>query len=117
MPASESASYAFTRRWSRRASLTLLVKPCHTVSRRRRAPDPDGLPPEASLGDLLEEIAGERGRTRGPYEPEVPWVEPTVRRVGLPLAGCLVRIPGLIFLLIVAAIMFVFLLFGGFVVG
>ena len=67
-----------------------------------------------------------RAEPEEPAEPEVhyevedaPWVwrpeEP--RRPGFPLAGCLVRIVGLVFLLIAAAIIFLFLLFGGFIVN
>ena len=75
------------------------------------------LPPTTSLGELIEEIARERARTRARYEvEEAPWTEPPARRPGFPLAGCLVRIVGLVFLLIAAAIVFLFLLFGGFIV-
>jgi hypothetical protein len=68
---------------------------------------------------LLTEITEERARGRARYEVEdAPWArrpaEP--RRPGLHLAGCLIRIVGLVFLLIVAAIIFLFLLFGAFLV-
>lgn len=79
--------------------------------------EPEVLPRTPSLGDLLEEITRERARTRPRYEvEEVPWAEPPARRSGFPLGGCLVRIVGLVFLLIAAAIIFLFLLFGGFIV-
>jgi len=58
-----------------------------------------------------------RGRARDEVE-DAPWgrrpAEP--RRPGFPLAGCLVRTVGLVFLLIAAAVIFLFLLFGGFFV-
>lgn len=76
--------------------------------------EPEVLPRTPSLGELLEEIT--RGGARR-YEAEVPWPEPPVRRTGFPIAGCLVRTLGLLFLLIVAAIVFLFLLFGGFIVN
>jgi hypothetical protein len=78
--------------------------------------EPDVLPPAPSLGELLEEIAGERDRAR--YEAdEVPWAEePRIRPPLFPLAGCLVRIVGLVFLLIAAAIIFLFLLLGGLII-
>ena len=82
-----------------------------------RPAEPEVLPPTTSLGELIEEIARERARTRARYEvEEAPWTEPPARRPGFPLAGCLVRIVGLVFLLIAAAIVFLFLLFGGFIV-
>ena len=83
--------------------------------RRPRATEPS----TPSLGELLEEITEERARGRVRYEVEdAPWptrpAEPP--RSGFPIAGCLVRIVGLVFLLIAAAIIFLFLLFGGFIV-
>lgn len=75
------------------------------------------LPRTPSLGELLEEMITERARAPRPYDAEVPWAEPRARRPAFPLAGCLVRIVGLVFLLIVAAIIFLFLLFGGFIVN
>jgi hypothetical protein len=74
----------------------------------------------SSLEELLKEITEERARGRARYEVEdAPWArrpaEP--RRPGFPLAGCLVRIVGLVFLLIAAAIIFLFLLFGGSIVN
>jgi hypothetical protein len=66
---------------------------------------------------LLEEFTKERARSRARYEvEEVPWAEPPARRSGFPLAGCLVRAVGLVFLVILAAIIFLFLLFSGFIV-
>jgi hypothetical protein len=73
------------------------------------------LPRRTSLGELLEEIAEERARAGGRDETEAPWAEPPARR--LPLAGCLLRIAGMVFLLIVAAIIFLVLLFGGFIIN
>ena len=74
-------------------------------------------PPAPSLGDLLEAITERGRRARAPYDPaDAPWIEPPVRRAGIPLAGCLFRLLGLVGLLIIAAIMFLLLLFGGFIV-
>jgi len=84
-----------------------------------RPAEPEVLPRTPSLGELLEEITGERARARARYEiEEVPWTERRAepRRPGFPLAGCLVRVAGLVFLLIAAAIIFLFLLFSGFIV-
>ena len=80
---------------------------------REELPEP-ALPRRTlSLGELLEEIR--EGRATGSrYEGEVPWAEPGARRPGLPLAGCLARAVGLVLLLIIAAIIFLFVLFGGF---
>ena len=88
-------------------------------SGREEPAEPEVLPRTPSLGELLEEITEARARGRARYEVEdAPWArrpaEP--RRPGFPLAGCLVRIVGLVFLLIAAAIIFLFLLFGGFIV-
>ena len=73
---------------------------------------PEVLPRTPSLGELLEKIREGRARARGRYEPEVPGAEPRVRRSPFPLAGCLVRIVGLVFVLVAAAIFLLFLLFG-----
>ena len=87
-------------------------------SELEEAAEPEVLPPALSLGELIEEIAEERARARGRYEAEeVPWVDPGPRHPGFPLAGCLIRMGGLVFLLIAAAIIFLFLLFGGVIVG
>ena len=79
------------------------------------------LPRTPSLGELLEEITGERARARERYEveePRSPWGGVRVRAPGLPfVAGCLVRLLGLGFLLFMAFVIFMFLLFGGFIVG
>ena len=77
--------------------------------------EPEVLPRTPSLWELLEEITEERRRARGRYEAEVPPAEPRAHR--RPLAGCLVRIVGMVFLLIVAAIIFLFMLFGGFIIN
>ncbi len=73
-----------------------------------------------SLAELLAELAEERvsGRGRGELE-EVPRTrpEPRARGGGFPVAGCLIRIVVAIFLVIAAAVAFLFLLFGGFIVG
>lgn len=78
------------------------------------------LPPApSSLGELLEALAEERARGRAPSEVEdAPWVPRAAEppRSGFPLAGCLVRSVGLVLLLIAAAIIFLFLLFAGFIV-
>ena len=78
------------------------------------------LPRTPSLGELLEEITEERARARERYEVEEapsPWAGGRVRAPGLPfVAGCLVRLLGLGFLLFVAFVIFLFLLFGGFIV-
>ena len=80
--------------------------------------EPEVLPRTPSLGELLEEIAKESARGRARYEVEgAPWAMRPPRRPGFPLAGCLVRIVALVFLLIVAAIIFLFLLFGGLIVN
>lgn len=82
--------------------------------------EPEVLPRTPStLGELLEEITEERARGRARYEVEdAPWASrPAEPRPGFPLAGCLVRIAGLVFLLIAAAIIFLSLLFGGFIVN
>ena len=70
------------------------------------------LPRTPSLGELLEKIREGRA-AGGRYDAEVPWAEPRARPPGIPLAGCLVRAVGLVLLLIVAVIIFLFVLFGG----
>ena len=82
--------------------------------------EPEVLPRTPSLGELLEEITEERARGRARDEVEdAPWTrrpeEP--RRPVFPIAGCLIRGVGLVFLLIAAAILFLFMLFGGFISG
>ena len=80
--------------------------------------EPDVVPRAPTLGELLGEITGERVRTRGRYEAEeVPWTAPGAHRPVLPLAGCLVRMVGLVFLLIAAVIIFLLLLFGGYIIN
>jgi hypothetical protein len=70
---------------------------------------------EPSLGELLEDLVEERARAGRRYEAEAPWAEPAARRPGFPLGGCLVRVVGLVFLLIAAAIISLFVLFRGFI--
>jgi hypothetical protein len=71
-------------------------------------------PRTPSLGDLLEEITEARARRDASVEmDETPWAGPPRRGIGFPLAGCLVRILGLGFLLLVAFVIFLFLIFGG----
>ena len=79
--------------------------------------EPEVLPAPTSIEDLLEEITGGRARTHRPYEVEEvrPPAPPPLGRVALPVAGCLVRAVGLAFLLIAAVIIFLLLLFGGFI--
>ncbi len=75
--------------------------------------DPEILRRTASLGELLEELSEARARRGAPYEvDERPSAAPPRRGIGFPLAGCLVRILGLGFLLFLALIVFLFLLFG-----
>jgi hypothetical protein len=86
----------------------------------RRAEPEEPAEPEvpSSLRELLEEITEERARGRARSEVEdAPWARRPAesRRSGFPPAGCLIRIVGLVFLLIAAAIIFLFLLFGGFI--
>ena len=85
-------------------------------SEREVPAEPEVLPRTPSLGELLEEFTKERARAGGRYEAEVPWAEPRTRRGGFPLGGCLIRIVGLVFLLIAAGILFLFMLFGGFII-
>ena len=109
---------------SRRRATEPSSEPAFGRRPRRAEPEepaePEVLPrTPSSLGELLKEIT-ERARDRTRYEVEdASWArrpaEP--RRPGFPLAGCLVRIAGLVFLLIAAAIIFLFLLFGGFIVN
>jgi hypothetical protein len=84
-------------------------------SKRDEPREPEVLPRTPSLDELLEEITEERPRA-GRYETEVPWAGPRLRLPGIRIAGCLVRIVGLVFLLIVAFIIFMVMLFGGFIV-
>jgi hypothetical protein len=83
---------------------------------REEPVEPEVLPRTPSLGELLEEITSEGARAGDRYDAEVPWAESRAPRPGFPLAGCLIRIVGLVLLLIVAAIIFLFLLFGGFII-
>jgi hypothetical protein len=79
-------------------------------------PEPDLAPRAPTLGELLGEIIRERARARGRYEAEeVPWTAPGHRSV-FPLAGCLARMVGVVFLLI-ATVIFLILLFGGFIIN
>ena len=81
-------------------------------------PDEPEVLPRTPLEELLAEITEGRARSRRPYEAEeVEWAEPRARRTGIPVAGCLFRMVSLVFLLIAALILFMFLLFGGFIVG
>ena len=107
---------------SRRRATEPSSEPAFGRRPRRAEPEepaePEMLPPPSSLRELLEEITEETARRRARYEVgDAPWArrpaEP--RRPGLPVVGCLVRIAGLVFLLIAAAIIFLFLLFGGFI--
>ena len=81
-------------------------------------PDPDTAPRTPTLGELLEEMTEARARRPVPLEVEgtpsagAPW-----RSIGVPLAGCLMRILGFGFLLFVAFVVFLFLLFGGLIGG
>jgi hypothetical protein len=110
---------------SRRRATEPSSEPAFGRRPRRAEPEepaePEVLPrTPSSLGELLKEITEESARGRARYEVEdAPWAmrpaEP--RRPAFPLAGCLVRIVGLVFLLIAAAIIFLFLLFGGFIVN
>ena len=107
---------------SRRLATEPSSEPAVGRRSRRAEPEeraePEVLPRTPSLGELLKEIMEERARGRARYGVEdAPWArrpaEP--RRPGFHLVGCLVRIVGLVFLLIAAAIIFLFLLFGGFI--
>ena len=82
-------------------------------SEREDPPGPEVLPRTPTLGELFEEITEARARAGGRDEADLPWAEPRAHRPGFPLAGCLVRVVGLVFVLIVAAILLLFLLFGG----
>ena len=80
--------------------------------------DPEVLPRTKSLAEMLTEAIEERSRAGGRYEAgEVAWPEPRARRPGFPVAGCLGRIVGLVFLLIAVVVIFLLLLFGGFFIG
>ena len=82
---------------------------------------PEVLPPVTSLEDLLGEFADARARMRTrPVDPsgELPWTRPpSASRAPRLLAGCLLRAVGLVFFLILAAIILLFMLFGGFVLN
>ena len=81
---------------------------------REEPVDPEVVPRTPSLGELLEAISEARAHPRAPYEVEdTPWAGPPRPGVGFPLAGCLIRILSLGFLLFLALVVFVFLLFGG----
>jgi hypothetical protein len=87
-----------------------------TRTEREAPADPEVLPRTPSLGELLREMIDERARARAGYEAdEVPWVEPRIRPPAFPVGGCLVRIVGLLFLVIVAVVILLSLLFGGLV--
>jgi hypothetical protein len=75
------------------------------------------LPRAPSLEELLEAITVGRASADGRDEPEAPWVEAPPRRPGFPLAGCLVRLVGLGFLLVAVVIIFLLMLFGGFIIN
>ena len=81
--------------------------------------EPEVLPPAASMEDFLDEITRGRARVRRPYDAEevLPPAPPPLGRVGVPLAGCLVRVLGLAFALIAAVVIFLLLLFGGFILN
>lgn len=85
---------------------------------REKPPEPEGLPPTL-LETLLEAISADHARSGagGRYESEPPRAAPRARRRGFPLGGCLLRIVGLVFLLIVAAVIFLLMVFGGLVIG
>ena len=86
--------------------------------RRDAPPDPEVVRRTSSLGELLEEITEARARRRAPSElDETPWGGAPRRAVGFPLAGCLIRILGLGFLLFLAFVILLFLLFGGLLGG
>ena len=86
-------------------------------SEREEPLEPEVLPRTPSLEELLEEISAESARARGRYEAKVPPSEPRAGHPALPIAGCLLRIVGLVFLLIIAAILFLFMLFGSLGIG
>ena len=74
----------------------------------------------ASPNAVADELALPKARGRARSEVKgAPWARRPAgpRRPGFPLASCLVRIVGLVFLLIAAAIIFLFLLFGGFIIN
>lgn len=84
---------------------------------REAPPEPDeGLHGTPSLAELLAELAEAHASGRGRHETvEVPDERPETRARGggFPFAGCLIRIVLLVFLLFAAAVVFLFVLFGG----
>ena len=82
---------------------------------RREPEEPEVLPRRSSLEELLEEFRTTRGGGGGGarYDPGIRWPEPRAPRPGFPIAGCLVRLVSLGFLLLVLFIIFMFVLFGG----
>ena len=89
-----------------------------TRGREEDAREHDAVPPRrASLEDLLEDFrsggAAARAGERARYERGLPLPEPSARRVGVPIVGCLIRLIGLGLFLIIAIIFLIFLLFGG----
>lgn len=106
----------------RRRTLEAAPEPDFAPPPRRPDPDapldPEVLPPTRSLGDLLEEISKARARRRAGSEvDETPAVGPPRPGIAFPLAGCLVRILGLGFLLFLAVVALLFLLFGSLIGG
>ena len=80
---------------------------------RRGPEEPSVLPRTSSLEELLEEFRTGAGGRGGGYPGGEPWTEPRVPRPGFPILGCLGRLVGLGFLLLVLFIIFMFVLFGG----
>jgi hypothetical protein len=80
--------------------------------------DPEVLPRTPSLGELLSEITEARARRRAGYGVDgTPRAGSPRRGLVFPFAGCLIRALGLGFLLFLAFIIFLVLLFGGFLVN
>jgi hypothetical protein len=65
---------------------------------------------------VLEELRRTARRDRARDDVGTPWGRPRPVRVGFPIAGCLFRLVGLGFLLIVLFILFLVVLFGGLVI-
>ena len=87
---------------------------------REEPDDAEVVPPAPSLAELLTEMAEERARARARHDAEdVPWTERRTDRpafpVIFPIGGCLVRIVGVVFLVIAALVLLLFVLFGGLV--